>query len=259
MLIKNRKVQHYIDLITVLTNKEMKVRYKSSYLGYAWSILQPLAFALVFYMAFKIIIRIQMENYAIFLLTGLFPWQSLANSMSAAPTIFISNTSIIKKVNFPRNLLVMTKILNDMIHFLLAIPVLVGFMLYKGLTPDFFAWLLGVPVLLVIQFAFQYGIGLAIASVNLFFRDMERLTGIAVTMLFYCTPIIYPMSMIPEKYVPLVNLNPVAPLMVSWRELLLNGTLDLKMIGISCIYSVLAIVFGTLVYRRLSSKFAEVL
>lgn len=258
-MVWNRNIQHYIDLILVLTQKEMKVRYKSSYLGYAWSILQPLSFAIVFFIAFKIVMRIQMDNYTLFLLAGLFPWQNLSNSILMSPTIFVGNASIIKKVNFHRNLLVTAAILNDMIHFLFSIPVLVVFMLIKGQRPDILAWLYGIPLLMLMQFIFQYGIALAVASVNLFFRDLERLTTIAMTMLFYCTPIIYPISMIPEKYQSLIFLNPMAPIMVSWRELLLHGTLDFGMLGASCGYGILALVFGTMVFRRLSWKFAEAL
>lgn len=258
-MIKNRKITHYIDLLVVLTQKEMKVRYKSSYLGYAWSILQPISFALVFFVAFKIVMRIQMDNYTLFLLTGLFPWQNLSNSLLTAPMVFVGNSSIIKKVFFPRNLLVTAAIMSDMIHFLLALPVLVAFMLLSGQTPDILAWLYGVPLLIILQFLIQYGIGIAIASVNLFFRDMERLTTIAMTMLFYCTPIIYPISMVPEKYRYLIALNPLAPIMVSWRELLLNGTLDLGMAGISLAYGLMFLTLGTLLFRRLSWKFAEVL
>jgi len=259
LVIKNRAIQHYIDLLVVLTHKEMKVRYKSSYLGYAWSILQPLSFALVFFIAFKIVMRIQMDNYTLFLLAGLFPWQNLSSSLLSSPLVFVGNSNIIKKVNFPRNLLVTAAIFSDMIHFLLALPVLVFFMFISGQVPDLLAWLYGVPLLILVQFLIQYGIGIAIASLNLFFRDLEKLTTIAITMLFYCTPIIYPLSMVPEKYQPLIALNPVAPIMVSWRGLLLNGTLDLRMIGISLFYGVLFLILGTSLYRRLSWKFAEVL
>jgi lipopolysaccharide transport system permease protein len=98
-----------------------------------------------------------------------------------------------------------------------------------------------------------------IASVNLFFRDLERLTMIIITFLFYFTPIIYPESMIPEKFRYLLNFNPVAPLIVSWRNLLLEGTVDPVMLVVSFAYAAVALVAGTLVYRKLSWKFAEIL
>lgn len=254
----NLKIQHYIDLIMVLTQKEIKVRYKSSFFGYLWSIGQPLAFAFVFFIAFKVVMKIQMEDYALFLIAGLFPWQWFANSVNAAPTIFLGNASIIKKVNFPRNIIPLTTVLQDMIHFVLSIPVIVLFIFIYHKSPSF-SWLYGIPILLGIQFLMTYGISLIVSSINLFFRDLERLTVIFMTLLFYFTPIIYPETMIPEKYKTLINLNPLAPLMISWRNLFLNGTLELPYLATSLLYALLALALGYIIYRKLSWKFAEVL
>ena len=95
----SKKLEYYRDLIWVLTIKEMKIKYKNSYLGYLWSIGNPLALAFVFFIAFKVVMRIQMQNYSLFLIAGLFPWQWMANSLSASPMVFLANYSIIKKVN----------------------------------------------------------------------------------------------------------------------------------------------------------------
>ncbi len=254
----NLKIQHYIDLITVLTQKEIKVRYKSSFLGYLWSIVHPLTFAFVFFIAFKIIMKIQMEDYALFLIAGLFPWQWFANSVNASPMVFLGNASIIKKVNFPRNIIPLTTVLQDMIHFVLSIPVIVLFIFIYHKSPSF-SWLYGIPILLGIQFLITYGISLIVSSINLFFRDLERLTVIFMTLLFYFTPIIYPETMIPEKYKTLINLNPLAPLMISWRNLFLTGHLETTSLMVSLAYSTFAFMLGYLVYRKLSWKFAEVL
>jgi lipopolysaccharide transport system permease protein len=254
----NLKIQHYLDLITVLTQKEIKVRYKSSFLGYLWAIVHPLAFAFVFFIAFKVVMKIQMEDYALFLIAGLFPWQWFANSVSASPMVFLGNASIIKKVNFPRNIIPLTTVLQDMIHFVLSIPVIVLFIFIYHKSPSI-SWFYGIPILLGIQFLMTYGISLIVSSINLFFRDLERLTAIFTTLLFYFTPIIYPETMIPEKYKTLINLNPLAPLMISWRNLFLNGQLEATSLMVSLAYSTFAFMLGYLVYKKLSWKFAEVL
>lgn len=251
-------MRNYIDLILVLTKKEMKVKYKSSFLGYFWAIGHPLAFALVFFIAFKVIMKIQVEDYALFLITGLFPWQWFSNSVNIAPMLFIANASIIKKVNFPRHVLLLAAVLLDMIHFILSIPVIILFMFIYHKSPGF-AWLYGILILLCIQFVMTYGISLMISSINLFFRDLERLTNIFTMLLFYFTPIIYSETMIPEKYKYLINLNPLTPLMISWRTLFLNGTLEPISLMISLGYSVVVFILGCFVYRKLSYKFAEAL
>lgn len=251
-------LQYYKDLIIVLTQKELKVRYKNSFLGYLWSIANPLAFAFIYFVVFSVIIRIQVENFALFLIAGLFPWQWFANSVTASPGMFLANASIIKKVDFPRNIIPLTTILQDMIHFVLSIPVLALFMLLHNEFPSL-SWLLGIPILLIIQFLYVYGMSLLVSAINLFFRDLERLTAIFVTFAFFLTPIIYPETMIPEKYRHLLNYNPFAPLIISWRNLFLQGTLDLASLALSATYGIIIFMVGYIVYWKLSWKFAEVL
>lgn len=175
-----------------------------------------------------------------------------------SPVLFLSNASIIKKVSFSRNAIPAAIVLQDTIHFILSIPVIVLFMLIYHKLPSP-SWLYGIPILLCIQFLFTYGISLIISSVNLFFRDIERLVVIFTTFLFYFTPIIYPETMIPDKYKHLINFNPIAPLMMSWRNLFLDGQLEANALMISFIYSLVSFILGCQVYKKLSWKFAEVL
>jgi lipopolysaccharide transport system permease protein len=251
-------MQRFIDLVVVLTQKELKVRYKSSLFGYLWSVAHPLAFAFVFFIAFKVVMKIQMEDYSLFLIAGMFPWQWFSNSVNVAPGMFLGNASIIKKVNFPRNIIPFTAVLQDMIHFILSIPVIIVFMLIYH-RPLSLSWLYGIPLLLIIQFSLTYGVSLVVSSMNLFFRDLERLMSIATTLLFYFTPIIYAETMVPDKYRMILKLNPLSPLMTSWRNLFMYGTLDSSSLAISALYSCIALVIGQAVYKKLSWKFAEIL
>src|SRR4030067_613017 len=258
---KNKKglsrFEHYRDLIVILTQKEVKVRYKSTVFGYVWSIAHPLAFAFVFFMAFKVVMRIQMEGYAVFLIAGLFPWQWFSNSINASPTIFLHNSSLITKVILPRNALPLATVLQDSIHFLLAIPVIVLFLFIYHKSPSF-SWLYGIPLLLCIQLLMTYGLCLMIASINLFVRDLERLAGIGINLLFYFTPIIYPETMIPARYKTLVLfVNPLSSLMVSWRNLFLDGSLPVLLVFVSFIYSFFILIVGYAIYAKLSWKFGE--
>lgn len=257
-LLSMRSFENYKDLIAVLTQKEMKVRYKSSVFGYLWSVAHPLAFAFVYFVAFKIVMRVQMEDYSLFLISGLFPWQWFASSVSAAPTIFLGNASIIKKVSFPRNVIPLSTVLQDMIHFILSMPVIVVFLFIYHKTP-FLSWLYGIPILLVIQVIMTYGAALFVSSVNLFFRDFERMTSIMITLLFYFTPIIYSETMVPEQFRALIYCNPLSPIMLSWRNLFLSGTIDPMAVAVSFAYSVVFFLVGYFIYRKLSWKFAEVL
>jgi lipopolysaccharide transport system permease protein len=192
------KVNYYKDLLTELTKKEIKVRYKNSYLGYLWSLANPLFLALIFYFVFKIVTKVQMKDYTLFLISGLFVWQWISNAIIASANLYIANASLIKKVNFPRNFLVIALVLSEGFNFLMSIPVILIFMFYYHKFPTSY-WFL-IPILLIITGIFIYSISLLIATINLFFRDMERLIGLLMTFLFYLTPIIYPLSMVPIKY-----------------------------------------------------------
>ncbi len=246
------------DLLLILTEKEIKLRYKNSWLGYAWSMLNPLSFALVYWIAFGLVMRVQIPDYPLFLIAGLFPWQWLAHSMSAAPHVFLGNWTLLKKVRFARHLLVASAIVNHALHFVLSITVIVLFLLVYHRTPSWW-WLLGVPVLVLVQFIMLYGLALAIGSVNLFFRDLDRLTGIAVTFLFFLTPIAYTASMVPDQYHVFIQWNPVAPLMLSWQQLFIEGTLDWPLVAKAYAIALLSLGGGALLYKKLSPKFAEVL
>ena len=255
---KKASLEYYKDLVVVLTQKELKVRYKRSFFGYLWSIANPLALALVFFVAFKIFMKIPIENYTLFLIAGLFPWQWFSNSVNSSAGVFISNASLIKKVNFRKEVLIIAAVLNDMLHFILSIPVIILFVFIYGLKPSLL-WLIGIPLLLIIQFVITFGFSIAISAINLFFRDIERIVFIFTTLMFYVTPIIYSESMIPQKYRPLIMLNPLTTLMVNWRNLLMNGTLDFRDIMTAFLYSFLVAACGYYIFRRLKWRFAEVL
>ena len=129
-----RSASHLWDLILVLVQKEMKVRYKNSWLGYAWSVANPLLFSAVYYVALGVFLRFEVPGYPypLFLIAGQFPWQWLSTSVGSAPVMFIYNASLIKKVRFPRNILVASNVLSDAVHFLLTIPVITLGVLWYG-------------------------------------------------------------------------------------------------------------------------------
>jgi len=254
---RRHSFQYYLDLLAVLIHKDFKLKYKRTVLGYFWSVLNPLLFALVCYVAFKTIIRIQVDNYLLFLLTALFPWYWFSNCLNGAPSVFLGNTSLIKKLNFPRSLLLVSQVFLEMIHFVLSIPIILVFVFVYDRTPHL-SWFIGIPLLLVIQFSATFGLALLVATVNLFFRDLEKIINIAVTLLFYFTPIIYAETMVPPQYDGIVYLNPFAALMLSWRYLLMDGVLDPGKLVISAAFALVITVLGVFVYKRLSWKFAEI-
>jgi len=254
----HRAWENYRDLLLVLVEKEMQVRYRNKALGYLWSIANPLANAFVFYVAFKIMMRVRVEDYTLVLMTGIFPWQFFSNCVNSAPRIFAGNASLIKKVRFPKNILPLSMILNHMIHFLLSVPVIVVLLLFFHQSVSW-SWIYGIPLLGTVTLIMVYGISLLVGTLNLFLRDLERLTAILIQFAFYLTPIVYTEEMIPPEYKHLIYYSPVAPLMISWRRLFLYGTIDFKYVLASLLYGLVFLVIGQWVYNKLSWKFGEVI
>jgi homopolymeric O-antigen transport system permease protein len=253
------RLGYYRDLVITLTVKEIKVRYKRTFLGYAWSLLNPIVYAVTYWIAFKAILNVQIEGYFVFLLSGLFPWQWLSSSLTASPAAFVTNASLIKKISFPRYLIVLSTVLTEGLHFLLCIPVLAVIMLMFGHGGPAWSWLVGIPLLLALQALIIFGISLAIASCNVFFRDIERLLVLVMTVLFYLTPVIYEPRMVPPLFEPIMAANPFAPLIVAWRALFLDGTIAWASLGTATIAAAISLSVGVLAFQRMHWKFAEAL
>ena len=254
---RQNSIAYYRDLLWVLFRKELHVRYRSTVFGYAWSVLNPLAFATAFYVLFKVFARIKVENYALLLICGLFPWQWFQNSVAAANLAFLDNASLIKKVRFPRHFLVTSGAMNDLFHFAASLPVIVAFLLWYGGAPSWH-WVYQVPLMLALQLAFTYGLALFVATCNLFFRDLERLTGIALLLWMYVTPVLIPADMVPERFRWVLGLNPMAAIVTNWHNVFLRGDLDWDLCLRAAGFAVISMAVGCGVYRRLERRFAEI-
>ncbi|MEM9883734.1 MAG: ABC transporter permease [Planctomycetota bacterium] len=253
-----RRVEYAVDLLAVLVLKELRVRYKRTVLGYAWSLLQPLAFAAVYYLVFKQFIRIETEvDYTLFLVCGLFAWQWFANGVTGSTLALIGNGPLITKVNFPRVYAVLSGFMNDVVHYLLALPVVLGFVFVLGHRPHV-SWLWLLPLLLVVQSALVLGLALLLSTLNLFLRDLERLVTIGVLMQFHLTPVVYPASLIPERFGWLLLANPMAGLVIGWRDALLVGAVHGPLVGAAAAWAAGLLGLGAWVFAAQQKRFAEV-
>jgi lipopolysaccharide transport system permease protein len=246
------------DLLSLLTKKEITLKYKRTILGFFWSLLNPILLAIVLFIAFKIFVRIQMEHYIFFLLSALFPWNWFSASVTISTGALISNVNLIKRVRFPRHFLVVATISAQLVNMLFALPIMVVFSYMYGKGPGI-NWLIAVPLLIFIQFFVTAGICLVISMVNAYFRDMEYIIGVVISLLFWMTPIIYPLEMVPKAYRLYLALNPLAYLITSWRDIFMGNSIDWSNIGISFGSSVIFLSLGILVFRRLGARLDEVI
>jgi lipopolysaccharide transport system permease protein len=254
----NKEMRRKLDLLLLLTKKEVTLKYKKTFLGVLWSLLNPILLSLVLLIAFKIFMRIQMENYAFFFLSALFPWTWFSASVTMSTLTLIGNVNLIKRIRFPRHFLITATVLAQLVNFLFSLPIIIGLAAYYGKGPSL-NWLLAVPLLIVLQFVVTIGICLAISMVNAYFRDMEYIIGVVVNMLFWMTPIIYPLDLVPEKFRIYLILNPLTYLIAAWRDLFMSNAIIWKNLGISLGSSMVFFLLGTFVFRRLGRRLDEVI
>jgi len=246
----------YVDLTVTLTQKEIKIRYKNNFLGYFWSLVNPLASAIIIFLAIQVILHVKMDNYVVFLITGLFAWQWFNNYLVGSCTVFMSNSSLIKKCVFPRFVLPIALNLQDTFHYAMSIPFVLGLVAYHHL-PIRPATLLGILTVIPAQFLLVLGFGLILSSANVFLRDIERIVMILLNMMFYLSPILYPVVLVPEPYRMLMWINPMTSVLEAWRGVFLDGAIHWNSIAVAYAYAVIAIISGACVYRWLSPRFAE--
>lgn len=253
-----RELVYLYDLTMILIAKDLKARYKKSMLGYLWSLLHPLSLSIIFYFIFKIIVRFPIENYVVFLLSGLFPWQWITNSIISSTTVLLGNATLIKRVKCPHFVFPLSTVLQDGVHFLLSIPVILIFLKVYAMPISFFLFLY-FPLLFILQVLLIYGLALFLSSINLFFRDLERIVYLFLTIAFYFTPIIYPSNLIPIEFKNFFFLNPFFPLVELWHTFFLYQKISMKYLLLSFFYALSFFFIGLFVFKKLSSKFAEAL
>lgn len=246
----------YSELIKNLVASDLKVKYQSSVLGFAWSMLNPLLMMLVLYAVFNNIFRFEQEHFALYLLIGIIAWRFLANGTMTAMSSIVGNTSLVTKIFIPREVLtfsvVMSAFISSILEFMVLVPLLIIFGASLSITMLLF------PVIHVLYFGLVYGISLILASLYVYYRDLNQIWDIVLQIGFYASPIIYPLSLVPDEYLFYYTLNPITRLMVMYRDVLLYDIVPtLPDISIVVGSGLILLVIGTIVFRKLSPRFAE--
>ena len=254
------QVTHTWELLVLLTAREVKLRYQGTILGFLWTVAKPLLLALVLSFALSRVLRVDVGDapYHLFLLSALFPWGWFQSSIQFSAASFTNNAPLLKKVYFPRSVLPLSTVTNQLFHFLLSIPVLMLLLMAWGYYPGL-QWLVGIPLLIAIQLLMLAGTVLLVASINVFLRDLEHLVEVGLTLWFYVTPILYPLHLVQDRIGPLIHLNPMASLIQAWRDLFLENKLPSFDIWPALVFAGVTLVAGTLVFNALEERFEDAL
>jgi ABC-type polysaccharide/polyol phosphate export permease len=241
-----KQLYRYRALVQILILRELKARYRGTFLGFLWSFVNPLILMATYVVVFSVYFRIDMENYPVFLLCGILPWAWFSSSLSEATHSIISNGGLIKKVYLPSEIFPLVYVGSNMFHYLLSVPILLFFLiLFKVKLSGVF---LSFPLILCIQFLLTYGLVLILSSLAVQFRDLFHIVPNLLMIWFFITPIFYPITMVPEKYRFLVNLNPMTYLMTAYQDIFFFNRLPsgpglMVMVGLSFVLLMIGLSF----------------
>jgi len=262
-----RELWEYRELLRNLVVRDLKVRYKNSALGIAWSWLNPLLMMLVYTILFTVFLdRDNVPHYSVFILSGLLPWNLFTDSIVQSTGSIVGNGHLIKKVYFPREVLPIAVVISNLVNFLISLPVFFLIALLSGASLSLWALLL--PVTILVQLMFTVGLSLILATLNVFYRDTQHILGVLTLAWFFLTPVFYPIKTVPQQaefmgltfnaQLWLRRLNPMASVIASYRDLLYWGTYTgfdfmLRTAGTAAI----VMIVGYLIFLRYSARFGE--
>lgn len=251
-----RQIYLYREMLKNLIVRDLRTRYRESVLGFLWTLINPLLMMIIYSIVFKTIMRMDIENYSIFLFAGLLPWQYHQTVVASNTTIVVNNSGLIKKVYFPVEILPISSTVAGAINYLFSLIVLFLAMIVVGFHFSYNIFFL--PILLIIQMLFIFGLSLILSSLNVFFRDLEHIVGILMMAWFYLTPVFYPLSMVPEKYQSVFSLNPMTSIEQAYRQIFYYGQPPaMESLLVFLLYSILFLLIGLFLFNKLKRNFAE--
>ncbi|HEX2252329.1 MAG TPA: ABC transporter permease [Thermoanaerobaculia bacterium] len=251
-------------LLATLTVRELKARYRGSVLGFLWSLANPLLLLGVYTFVFGLVFRPRTagaEPYALFLITGLFPWIWVSSAILEGSMSFITNSGLVRKAVFPLELLPSVAVLSNLVHFLLALPILaLALAVGRALGHPLGGWTaLLLPLVVAIQIPMLAGVVLGLAALNVHFKDVRDIVANLLTFLFFLAPILYPLEAIPFRPLWwLVRLNPFTPFTLAYQQTLFYGVVPDPELWLQMVLvALVAWALGTWLFDRLRETLVE--
>lgn len=254
-----KELYDYRELLLTNTKKAIRGKYKASFLGILWSFINPLLQILVYAIVFPYLMRNTVDNYLVYLVTGIIPWTFFTTVILDSVSCIKNNAGLIKKVYFPRIILPLSCTLSALFNFFVSCIIILVFCLIWGVG---ISWLIiFVPIIALIQTILSFGLGLIMSACDAYVQDLEYITNFIIQMAMYGTPIIYSLNQFSESksiLFILIKLNPLTTIMDSYRRVFLYHQFpDFQALGLVTLFSVLLMCLGILIFNKLEKGFAE--
>jgi len=258
-IIDFKELRQYRDLFYFLVLRDIKVRYKQTVLGGLWAIIQPFFAMVVFTLFFGTLAKMPSDGipYPVFNFSALVAWTYFANTITGSANSLIGNTNLISKVYFPRLIIPLTPSLAGLLDFAIAFVVLIGMMLYYQIYPT--AQIIYLPFLVILMMLTATGVGTFLAALNAKYRDIRYTIPFLVQLWLFASPIVYPASLVPERFRLFYALNPMTGVIEGFRAALLGKTIfPTEMVLISTIVSLTIFIVGILFFKQTERYFADI-
>ena len=253
-----RSLWAYRELLYFLTWRDVKVRYKQTLLGAAWAIIQPLFTMIIFSIFFGKLAGMPSDGipYPLFAYAGLLPWTFFSNAVNGSGNSLVGSANLITKVYFPRMIIPGAAVAAGLVDLLVAFVILIILMVYYqvGVT----AHIIMLPALVVLTTLLAIGVGMWMSALNVKYRDIRYALPFAIQLCMFATPIIYPLSLVPERWQWLLKINPLSGIIEGYRAAFFGQPFDWQSLGISTLITLVVLVYAAYDFRRMERTFADI-
>lgn len=251
-----KELYQYRELLKTNVKKEIRGKYKASFLGILWSFINPLLQVLVYALVFPYIMRVQTDNYLIFLICGVIPWTWFTNSITNGTTCVTNNANLIKKVYFPREILPISIVTSGLINFLISCIIILLFVLFGGIG---LSWhLIFLPLIAIVQYIFSLALVFLLSAFNVYVKDVEYMVIFLLNLFFYATPILYSTEMFSGWFMWIFRLNPLAHIINAYRDIFyVHQVPQILNLFILLVGGLIVLILCYKVFKRLEKRFAE--
>ena len=253
-----KELRRYRDLFYFLVWRDVKIQYKQTVLGFLWAIVQPLFSMVIFSTVFGRMAKVPSDGipYPVFSFAALLPWTYFANSLTQSSQSLITDSNLLTKVYFPRLIIPITPVLAKLVDLFVSMGILALMMVYYGIRPS--ANLLLIPVLLILLIMTAAGAGLWLSALAIQYRDIKFIMTFAVQLLMYAAPVVWPVSLVPDRYRLIYGIYPMAGIIDGFRSALLGRATSWDLIALAAVSATLLLLTGMLYFRRTEKVFADV-
>lgn len=244
-------------MIYSLVKKDLRGRYKGSILGFLWTFINPICQIIIYTLVFSVIMQSDIENFYLFLIVGLIPWIFFSSSINGGAVSILTQQDLVKKIYFPREVLPISYVTSSFINMLFSFVIIFAVLFVSGIGVNLLA-LVFLPVVMIIEYILALSIALIASACTVFFRDLEHILGIITMAWMYLTPIMYSIDRVPEKILPIFNLNPMTPVIIAYRDILYYKRIpQVETLLQATIIGIIILIIGTLIFLKLQRNFAE--